>query len=407
MRYLIAAAVLGLAGTSFAETINVPADYSTIQAAIDAASNGDEILVAPGTYSQFPFPVINPLGKQVRIRASGTPQETIINANWATGILCTNGEGPLTSIEGFMVQRSTGGLLCEDSSPNIEDCVFENNGLSIHCTGGANPTFSGCTITNATDDINSVIYAIKIEHTGHPVFTNCAVTDNHTRLSPVSIYASATFTNCAFSNNSCTDGYGGGACRTNISSNYAVMFTNCTFSENAAKGVDYGGGAVHCDVNDNVTFSGCSFTGNVSSEDGGAIYKMAYDAAFPVINNCVISRNVAGDDGGGVYCYGEGLPPISGTSICGNVPNQISGTYDDAGGNSVDDTCLDGACCTNGHCLIADQDDCLAYFGQWLGEGTTCDDSPCPTDCLGDANGDGEVNVNDILSVISVWGPCP
>ena len=44
-------ATLVLAGTSFAATINVPADYTTIQAAVDAASNGDEILVAPGIYT--------------------------------------------------------------------------------------------------------------------------------------------------------------------------------------------------------------------------------------------------------------------------------------------------------------------------------------------------------------------
>ena len=33
-----------------AQTLNVPADYSTIQSAIDAAVNGDTILVQPGTY---------------------------------------------------------------------------------------------------------------------------------------------------------------------------------------------------------------------------------------------------------------------------------------------------------------------------------------------------------------------
>ena len=43
---------LAVAGTSFAATINVPADFATIQGAIDASLSGDTIAIAAGTYSK-------------------------------------------------------------------------------------------------------------------------------------------------------------------------------------------------------------------------------------------------------------------------------------------------------------------------------------------------------------------
>ena len=44
--------IVFIATFGFATTINIPADYSTIQAGIDASSDGDTILVAEGTYTE-------------------------------------------------------------------------------------------------------------------------------------------------------------------------------------------------------------------------------------------------------------------------------------------------------------------------------------------------------------------
>ncbi|MCP4412163.1 MAG: hypothetical protein GY808_06300, partial [Gammaproteobacteria bacterium] len=49
--------------SSFAGIINVPADQSTIQAGINAAINGDTILVADGTYIEN----INYIGKAITV----------------------------------------------------------------------------------------------------------------------------------------------------------------------------------------------------------------------------------------------------------------------------------------------------------------------------------------------------
>src|SRR2546428_9154943 len=61
--------------TARAATINVPAGQPTIQAAINAASNGDTVLVAPGTY----YENINFMGKAITVTSAGGPSVTTIN----------------------------------------------------------------------------------------------------------------------------------------------------------------------------------------------------------------------------------------------------------------------------------------------------------------------------------------
>lgn len=47
---MLLAPLLLTTGASIGATLRVPQDYSTIQAAIESASPGDEVVISPGTY---------------------------------------------------------------------------------------------------------------------------------------------------------------------------------------------------------------------------------------------------------------------------------------------------------------------------------------------------------------------
>ena len=89
----------------FADVINVPADYPTIQGAVDAAINGDEIIVAPGTYtSTHPAHVVDLMGKGITLRSSNGPEKTIIDGEGIRrGVVCWQGEPDSTNIQGFTI----------------------------------------------------------------------------------------------------------------------------------------------------------------------------------------------------------------------------------------------------------------------------------------------------------------
>ncbi len=107
-----------------ADIINVgPGD--SIQDAIVAAMDGDEIVVAPSTY----FEAISFNGKAITVRSSDGAEVTIISANGPEGadsaVTCESGEPPATVLQGFTVRgcnASRGGVMyCLDSSPSVLD----------------------------------------------------------------------------------------------------------------------------------------------------------------------------------------------------------------------------------------------------------------------------------------------
>lgn len=113
---------------SSAAVLNVPSGYSTIQLAINAASNGDTIVVAAGTYNEKN----NFNGKAITVRSSdpnnsSVVSSTIINAGGST-VTFENSEGNSSVLCGFTITGGTGtisgsyggGIYCSGASPIIK-----------------------------------------------------------------------------------------------------------------------------------------------------------------------------------------------------------------------------------------------------------------------------------------------
>jgi parallel beta-helix repeat protein len=188
---IFALAFLLLTVPCFAEIIIVdnewPYDFNNIQAAIDYSSNGDYIIVFPGTYAGEGNRDIDFLGKSVTVQSIDPTDpyivtETIIDCNGVDiydrhyGFLFQSGEDANSILAGFTITNcGSGAIQCGNSSPTIKNCIITGNSSYdgvIHCYGSGTPAISNCTISGNT---SSGIYC---EFGNGPTITNCIITGN-------------------------------------------------------------------------------------------------------------------------------------------------------------------------------------------------------------------------------------
>ena len=116
------------------KTIHVPADYPTIQAAINAASvlTSDTMLVSPGVYNES----VNFNGKAALLISANGPNETLINPPaGSAAITFSSGETTNSVVCGFTI--TNGGISVSFSSPTIISNTMVNCGTAVNSYFGS------------------------------------------------------------------------------------------------------------------------------------------------------------------------------------------------------------------------------------------------------------------------------
>ena len=188
---LAASGLFAFTSTATAETITVCAngcDYTSINDAIDASSNGDVIQLAAETY--FEGEQIDPDGKAITLRGvlnkAGGPASVLFGTSGHRVLRCRSGESGTTSFENLVIRNGSadvgGGMYNRDgSSPTLTNCTFTLNSASEHGGGmhnkdGSNPTLTNCTFTNnSASDFGGGMYNYD---GSEPTLDNCTFTSN-------------------------------------------------------------------------------------------------------------------------------------------------------------------------------------------------------------------------------------
>jgi predicted outer membrane repeat protein len=290
---------------SAAETYVVDADgtgeYATIQAALDAVSDGDTILLLDGTYLGAGNQNLDCHGKAVTIRSqSGSAAACVIDceasaAAPARGFHFNSGEDPGTLIADVTIANGyvPGEAAWQDGA-----------GGGVYITQAA-PTFSGCIFTGHQALFGG---AIHIGPGGHAEISGCTFASNEASLEGGGIACwidgTATLTDCVFSENGAQ--FRGGGIAANDDTELEI--SGATFFANSAQ---YGGGLYACGFSA-VRLAGSTFAANAGVL-GGGLHCSCYASAE--LENCIIAF---GSEGAAIACVLEGAATLACCDLFGN-----------------------------------------------------------------------------------------
>jgi parallel beta-helix repeat protein len=335
-----------IAPYALTSTINVPKDQPTVQAGIDAATDGDMVLVAPGTY----YENLDFKGKAITVTGSGGPKVTIIDGGHISQVVrFASGEGPGSMLSGFTIQHGMsgfmgGGIYIDLTSPTIRHSVIQNNlatdgggGIGIQC---GSPLIEDNVIRNNSQRSNSEggsgggIYVlcpgsariignrienniwpgsgggISLNGAGTPLIKDNIISSNSAEWNPRSVFSQ-----------------GGGIFAINDSS--ALIIQNLMVANRATQGA----GIYLSEVEgQNPILLNNTIVGEPGWIQGGAIWVGGFDDGVQFLNNIAVGIPGA-PTAGAIYCDGtfSQQPPIftnndaysgNGTALQGTCASQ-------------------------------------------------------------------------------------
>ena len=325
-------------------TYRVPADFPTIQAAIDAAFDNDTILVADGVYKGEGNRNISFNEKHITLKSENGPENCIIDAEQTTQCFEFRNDSGLLS--GFSIingrQSAVGGILIFHSAPVIENCIIKNN--KSFGSDALNYIYKsgGIAICNASKPI---------------VIRNCIIQDNEGPYAGgIRAYQSTLeLTDCVIKNNKATStssnkASGGGLAGIRSDSN--LIITRCTIKGNRANGV---GGGIYIE-DGSIVIKSSKIMSNESNEGGGIYLSQSKGGHADIINsiiarnnatmngggflytspnvipslevasllNCTLTENGALQNGGAIYVKGESAPSVINSILWNNIPSEVA-----------------------------------------------------------------------------------
>lgn len=293
---------VGSAVSVSATVLRVPSEYPTIQAGIDAALEGDTVLVADGVYTGDGNRDLDFGGVNMVVMSENGPEVTIIDCEGDSldphrGFYLHTHEDSTSGVYGFTIkngyahgkwpQKCGGGIQCWDSSPRIVDNIIMGNSASAGggiYYRGAFPIIEGNRI---------------IENTAFYVGGGMTC---YWYARPA---GGIIMDNVIASNTAGTNGGG-----LNCQHPSLTIVCNRIMGNAASSGA---GGGIFCSDGE-LMATGNTIAGNTSFSWGGGVF-WQYSSAI-IDRNYVIGN--AASDGGGLFCGWHSVSTIVSNTITGN-----------------------------------------------------------------------------------------